>query len=191
MFNELPSKIGEMLDERASCTRGGLTVEQIVRAVDQSSQLSGMSKDVAIVKQSMNMHVQQERGDSEAGRRAARTARFMREFKHGDDDYKQVPRTWTFPTLGLLQPLYLYWHAEDEEKCYPPMKFLEGRDVAHIGKRAHTTLCEIRRVMTLIDDRVKSKGRRIKTVMTPAEANSLYSYGEEAVLEIVPAETKT
>ena len=149
-----------------------------------------MSKDVALIKQRMNRHVQQEHGDSEAGRCAARTARFMCEFKHEDDDYKRVPRTWIFPILGL-QSLYVYWHAGDEEKYYPPMKFLEGRDVAHIGKRAHTTLCENRRVMTLINDRVKSKGTRIKTVMTPAEANSLYSYGEETVLEIVPAETKT
>ena len=115
----------------------------------------------------------------------------MREFKHEDDDYKRVPRTWTFPTLGL-QPLYVYWHAGDEEKYYPPMKFLEGRDVAHIGKRAHTTLCEIRRVMTLIDDHVKIKGRRIKTVMTPQrQICCTRTYGEETVLKTVPAETKT
>ena len=49
LFGELPSKIGKMFDERA--IRGGLTMEQIVRAVDQSSQFSEMSKDVALVKQ--------------------------------------------------------------------------------------------------------------------------------------------
>ena len=118
------------------------------------------------------------------------TARFMREFRHGDGDYRRVPRTWVFPTLGL-QPLCVYWHTGDEEKNFPPMKFLERRDVVHIGKRAQPDLSEIRRVMTLIDNRVKSKGMRIKPIMTPAEANSLYAHEEEAIIEIVSPKTKT
>ena len=173
-FNELPSKVEEMLDARA--TRGGLTLDQIIRAVEQAPQLSGMSKDVAHIKQMMSRNDQQEHKDADVERRTERTVRFMREFKHGAGDYRQVPRTWIFPTLGL-QPLYVYWHTGDEEKNYPPMKFLEKRDVIHLGKRANVTLCEIKRVMALIDDRAKSKGMRIKTVMTHAEANHLYSYG--------------
>ena len=104
--------------------------------------------------------------------------------------YRRVPRTWIFPTLGL-QPLYVYWHTGDEEKNFPPMKFLERRDVAHIGKRAPPNLSEIRRVMTLIDNRVKNKGMRIKTIMTPAEANSSYAHGEEAIIELFSPKTKT
>ena len=140
----------------------------------------------------MNTNEQQEHADARVeGRRGmGETVRFMREFKHGDGDYRRVPRTWTLPTLGL-QPLYVYWHAGDEGKNFPPMKFLERRDVVHLGKRAPPALSEIRRVMNLIDNRVKSKGVRIKTVMTPAEANSLYARGEEAIIEIVSPKTKT
>ena len=189
-FDALPGKIGEMLDERA--TRGALTLDQIVRAAEQAPQLTGISKDVALIKQMTSGHERQEHADArvETRRGMGPTARFMCEFRHRDGDYRRVPRTWVFPTLGL-QPLYVYWHTGDEEKNFRPMKFLERRDVVHIDKRAPPALSKIRRVMTLIDDRVKSKGMRIKPVMTPAEANSLYAHGEEAIIEIVSPKTKT
>ena len=47
-LDELPIKFGEMLDEQG--TRGGLTLDHIVRAVEQALQLSGISKDVAHIK---------------------------------------------------------------------------------------------------------------------------------------------
>ena len=99
--------------------------------------------------------------DVGAQRRIGQTARFMREFKHRENDYRRVPRTWTFPTLGL-QPLYVYWHSGDEEKKYSPTMFLERRDVARINNRAPAVLSEIQCVMTLIDKRAETKGRRIK-----------------------------
>ena len=131
-----------MLNERA--TRGGLTLDQIVRAVEQAPQLTGISKDVALIKQMMSRNEQQEHEDARAERRMGmrQTVRCMREFKHGDGDYRRVPRTWIFPTLGL-QPLYVYWHTGDEGKNFPPMKFLERRDVVHVGKRAQPALSEI------------------------------------------------
>ena len=65
------------------------------------------------------------------------------------------------------------------------MKFLERRDLKHLGKRAPTTLCEIWRIMTLIDDRAKAKGLRVRDIMTHIAANSLYASGEAAIAEIV------
>ena len=186
-LNELPIKSGEMLDERD--THGGLTLDQIVQAVEQAPQLSGISKDVTHIKQMMSKNNEHEHEDVGAQRRIRQTARFMREFKHGKNDYRRVPRTWTFSTLGL-QPLYVYWHSGDEEKNPLPHDFLERRDVAHINKKAPAVLSEIRRVMTLIDKHAETQGRRIKNVMTPAEANSLYSCGEDTAVEVVSPTTK-
>ena len=106
------------------------------------------------------------------------------QFEHDDGEYRRVPSDWKFPRLPL-QPMYTYWHCGDVEKDYPPIKFLERKDIAHISKRAHISLCEIRRVMTLIDNRAKSKGMQVRSIMTPEEANSLFASGEDAIREIV------
>ena len=75
-----------MLDERD--TRGGLMLDQIVRAVEQAPQLSGISKDVARIKQMMSKNTEHEHEHVGAQMRIGQTARFMREFKHGENDYR-------------------------------------------------------------------------------------------------------
>ena len=67
---------------------------------------------------------------------------------------RRVPTGWKFPKLGL-QGMYLYWHSGDEAKNIPPMKFLEPNDVKHLGKRSRTSLGEVRKVMSLIDNEAK------------------------------------
>jgi len=112
------------------------------------------------------------------------------QFLHDEGTYRRVPPGWKFPSLPL-RPMYTYWHCGDVEKDYPPMKFLERKDIAHISKRAPQQLSEIKRVMTLIDNRAMSKGMQLKGIMTPDEANLLFARGEEAIMEIVSSETNT
>ena len=71
------------------------------------------------------------------------------------------------------------------------MKFLDKSDVKHLGKRAGVMLWEIGLAMTLIDNHAKQKGLIVKDLLSHAEANSLYSTGEEAIIEIVPDTTNT
>ena len=111
-------------------------------------------------------------------------------FEHDDGHYRRVPPDWKFPSLPL-QEMYTYWHCGDVEKEYPPMKFLERRDVIHISKRASTSLSEIRRVMTVIDDHAKSKGMQVTSIMTPEKAHWLFASGEDAIMDVVSAKTDT
>ena len=53
----------------------------------------------------------------------------------------------------------------------------EKFDVTHLGKRAGTSLREIKRVMDLIDKRVAEKGSTVNSQMTPIEANSCVAEG--------------
>ena len=71
------------------------------------------------------------------------------------------------------------------------MKFLEKRDARHLGRRAPTTLAEIRRVMIIIDGRAKSKGLHARDFMGHDEVDSMYSPGEAAISEVVPANTNS
>ena len=102
--------------------------------------------------------------------------------------YRHVPRDWKFPKLGL-QPMYAYWHCGNENDNIPPLKWLQCSDVAHVGKRSRATLAEMRRVMTLIDDRARAKGLRVKANMSHVEANILYAHGEEVIKELVSGKT--
>lgn len=120
----------------------------------------------------------------------SQTLRLLREFSHCGNDYRRVPPSWNIPQSGL-QSMHLYWHCGDETKNIPPMKFLEKRDVRHLGRRAPTTLAEIRRVMTIIDGRAKSKGLHARDFMGHDEVNSMYSHGEAAISEVVPANTNS
>lgn len=60
-----------------------------------------------------------------------------------------------------------------------------------LGRRATTTLGEIRKVMLLIDKRAQQKGLRVRHMMTYLEVNSLFAHGEDAITELVPATTNT
>ena len=191
-FDELPSKIEAMLDTRDR--RGGLSIDQIIRAVGESPKIVTMSDDMATIKQMIANGIVTRGGNesnpSGAERRRSRSARLLREFKHGENNYRRVPPGWKFPKLNL-QAMYLYWHCGDECGNIPRMKFLDKSDVKHLGKRAGVMLWEIGLVMTLIDNRAKQKGLIVKDLLSHAEANSLYSTGKEAIIEIVPDTTNT
>ena len=102
--------------------------------------------------------------------------------------YRRVPWDWKFPKLGL-QPMYAYWHCGNENDNIPPIKWLQCSDVDRVGKRARATLAKMRRVMTLIDDRARAKGLRVKANMNHVEANTLYAHGEEVIKELVSGKT--
>lgn len=152
----------------------------------------GMQDEIKVLRFQLDVLRNEEGGERNEECTAGAQIYKERKFEHPDGKYRRVPRGWTFPKLGL-QKLYVYWHCGDESKGIPPMKRLWTSDVDHIGKRARVALSEIKRVMSLIDNRVKEKGLRIRgsMTMTRAEANSLYARGEGAILELVPAETAT
>ena len=119
------------------------------------------------------------------------TMRLLRQFKHGNgNDYRRVPPSWQFPRLAL-QGMYSYWHCGDEVNNIPPMKFLERRDLKHLGRRAPSTYWEIQQVVTLIDDCAKAKGLQVRDTMSHTVVNSLYANSKAAIAELVPAQTKS
>ena len=184
VVNLLPQKIEEMLDRRNM--NGQLSMDQVIQAVENGPRLAAMANDIAALRR-MNADA----GTTNNTRRMPdRNARLMREFKHGENLYRRVPPSWKFPSLGLQQ-MYVYWHCGNESQHIPPMKFLDSDDVKHNGKRARTSLAELRKVMHLIDNRAKAQGLDIKDRMTNVEANTLYAHGESAVLDLVPAYTPT
>jgi len=188
ILNELPAKIAEMLDNRTM--NGPVSLEQIARAIENGPKFTAMAKDVSSLTRMMA-----EGAVAVGGRRRNNgvpdhNMRLIREYQHSPGIYRRVPTSWQFPKLKL-QGMYQYWHSGDEVKNIPPMKFLENTDVQHLGKRARTTLGEIRKVMALIDNAAKAKGLPVKDRMTHTEINTLYVHGESAIIDIVPTKTPT
>ena len=83
------------MDKRDSC--GGLSIDHIIRAVGEAPQLHVMSNGIISIKQ-MIADIDVARGT--AGNRQHQTQRgsgkhmwLLREFKHGNDDYRRVLST--------------------------------------------------------------------------------------------------
>jgi hypothetical protein len=82
--------------------------------------------------------------------------------------------------------MYQYWHCGDESRHIPAMKFLVASDVGFVGKRAHISLYEIKRVMTKIDNEAATNGATSTEHMTLTEANTCYFRGESAIYATIP-----
>lgn len=96
-------------------------------------------------------------------------------YKHEDGIKRRVPSTFKFPMLGL-EAMYVLWHSGDAERRLAPMKFFHASDMPD-RKRSKTNLAEVRKVISIIDQEAISKGCKIKTVMTPAEARTCICAG--------------
>ena len=116
--------------------------------------------------------------------------RLMRQYQHSPGVIVVCLKTWKFPKLKL-QNMYAYWHVGDEALSIPPMKFLEAGDIKHLGKRATTTLAEIRKVMTLINNEATAQGLIVKDHMNHIDVNTLYAHGEKAIANVIQAKTPT
>ena len=69
------------------------------------------------------------------------------------------------------------------------MKFLVAPDVDFLGKRAHISLYEVKRVMTKIDNEAATNGATPTEHMTLTEANTCYFRGESTIYATVPDKT--
>lgn len=189
---DVPQKIENMLNRRQM--NGPLSLDQIVRAVENGPRMSAIAADLSSLRQMVA-----EGGTSGSGSAAGRRSRerelhsmrLLRQYRHSDGQYKRVPVGWKFPVKLALQSLYAYWHIGDEVQHVPPMKYLENSDVNQLGKRARSTLSEIRKVMLLIDTRATDRGLTVKDRMTHIEVNSLFNQGMGAIGEMIDATTPT
>ena len=129
---------------------GQLSLSQLTSAVENGAMMQGLASDLAEVKRLL---AARRAGGTEGGgpEGAAMTStattplpnlRLARQYNHGGNVYRRVPRDWKFPKLGL-QPMYAYWHCGNENDNIPPIKWLQCSDVAHVGKRARATLAEM------------------------------------------------
>ena len=71
----------------------------------------------------------------------------------------------------------------------PPMKYLKKRDVLFLGKHAHVSLSELRKVMLCIDEAAKTNGCPPKEHMSHKDANSCYLCEECGILSLMPDKT--
>ena len=179
----LPHRFNEMLDARSH--HGTLSLQQIVTAVENGPLLRSIAADITSLK--TTDFAGGRTGVNARNNDAVTTTSNMRlfcEYKHSDGCYRRVPKGWKFPKLPLQQ-MYMYWHCGNEIQNIPPMKYFAARDVAHLRGRATVKLCEIRKVMTLVDGRATTNGLTIKGNMTHSEVNALYAKGEAAVEDAI------
>lgn len=195
---DIPNKIEQMLDRRQMA--GPLSLDQIARAVENGPRIAGMASDLASLRQLIAANasgvashggsndVVLDMRDTTAVTVQHANARLHRQYLHSDGKHRRVPPSWKFPKLSL-QGMYQYWHCGDESKHVPPMKFLVASDVNFLGKRAKTSLYEMKKVMEVIDGEASRQGAPPHMHMSLREANTRYFRGERAIHTVVPDKT--
>ena len=193
--NVIEARLRQLLDEQT--LNGQLTLDQLRTAVENGAMMQGLVSDMAEIKQMLAAGaagrsapglVEGTAGAAVAANPSSPNLWLARQYNHGDNVYRRVPKKWKFPKLGL-QALYGYWHCGSKNDNIPPMKWLTSSDIAHLGKRPKPTLSEMKREMGLIDKQAKLKGMQVRDNMTRGDINTLYVHGEDAVREIVPEKT--
>ena len=91
------------------------------------------------------------------------------QYVHPDGNRRRVPVIWEFPKCNL-QDVYLLWHVGDHHARICPMKYFSKTDVDFIGKRSRANLGEIRKLVSMIDEEAKRKGKTIMPTMTKEQA---------------------
>lgn len=184
-IESIPGKMENILDARHMI--GDLSLDQIASALENRPMMQGISRDIAALKkmiedgafrssnqQRPNEQIQMTPGTSERRR--------CNLFQHPDGKLRRVPPHWRFPSVGL-QHMYQYWHCGNPSENISPMKFFDVTDVEFVGsKRARVSFYEVRKLMTLIDNRAEANGNHPLTeTMTFQQAASCFLSGESAI----------
>eukprot|EP00804_Cyclotella_cryptica_P001683 CCRYP_009072-RA/>CCRYP_009072-RA protein AED:0.30 eAED:0.29 QI:0/-1/0/1/-1/1/1/0/334 len=190
-MENMPSRIEEILDKRQMS--GPLSLDQIVVAVENGPRMKAIAEDLAAMRRRVIRGSSDGDGEENGNANSARprhlvNARLIQQYKHSDGKYCRVPSSWKVPLLPM-QHLYVYWHCGDEKKNIPPMKYLTPDDIKFLNKRAHISLSELKKVMTVIDKVAKEQGFPPKEHMSQRDANTCYYRGERAIFDIVPENT--
>ena len=139
-----------------------------------------MAKDVRILRKTLEEGVDPEgKTLCTAGGSSQQEQKRYDWYTH-QDGFRWVPLHWAFPQLALSH-MYVYWHCGDGDHFISPMKKFRGSDVAFLGKRALTSLREVARLMTIIDDESKRKGTPPQRVMSIVEANTCFAVGRSGL----------
>jgi hypothetical protein len=77
--------------------------------------------------------------------------------------------------------MYQYWHYGDAANNIPRAKYLQKSDVQYLGKAANIRLCELKKVMTAIDNEATAKGHPPSEHMDLRQAASCYYHGESII----------
>mmetsp|Transcript_24517 Transcript_24517/g.55528 ORF Transcript_24517/g.55528 Transcript_24517/m.55528 type:complete len:254 (-) Transcript_24517:29-790(-) len=185
----IPQRIEQILDRRQMMSN--MSVEDIAELIARGPRFQGIANDIRAVRESVAAlaanGVRQGRTGQTANAAPAQNFRLLRQYRHASDGKeRRVPPNWKFPNLSL-QLTYQYWHCGNENEHLPPMKYLSNSDVNFLGKRAGTTLSEIRRVMEMIDERVRSQSLAVGGTL--AQVNTAYNVGESAILDALDDDT--
>ena len=167
---------------------GPLSLDQIPKAVENGPRISDIHNQMAALTRMLENNQFTAGGSDRHSTTHATNARLVRQYGHPDGKYRRVPSDWKFPMLHL-QPMYLYWHCGDESANIPPMKWFHATDVDFLGKRAHISLCEMRKVMLTVDKVATEQGFPPKDHMSLHEANTCYYRGERGIFDVVPENT--
>ena len=106
-MHALPDKIEAMTERRESGRNGGLSLGEVMKAVEEAPMMSTMSDDVASIKRMIAAGnvVRGTTGGTAGGsvrtETNMQTLRLLREFSHGGNDYRRVPPSWNIPQSGL------------------------------------------------------------------------------------------
>ena len=190
-IEDMPKKMEELLDRRQMA--GPLSLDQIARAVENGSRITAMANDISAL-----MTMVQENtvrlaaaapvpASVDVNQTTQRPfARLHAQYKHSTDGkYRRVPSSWQFPKISL-QAMYQYWHYGDAANNIPPAKYLQKSDVEYLGKAANIRLCELKKVMTAIDNEATAKGHPPSEHMDLRQAASCYYHGESIISTIIP-----
>ena len=96
--------------------------------------------------------------------------------------------TVSMPKISLLG-MYQYWHFGDAANNIPPMKYFQSTDVDFLGKTMKVRLCELKKIMTSIDNEAASKGHPPREHMDTRQAATCYHHGEGVVIAAISAKT--
>eukprot|EP00804_Cyclotella_cryptica_P020114 CCRYP_020133-RA/>CCRYP_020133-RA protein AED:0.24 eAED:0.24 QI:0/0/0/1/1/1/2/0/687 len=190
-MENMPSRIEEILDKRQMS--GPLSLDQIVVAVENGPRMKAIAEDLAAMRRRVIRGSSDGDGEENGNAYSARprhlvNAWLIQQYKHSDGKYRRVPSSWKVPLLPM-QPMYVYWHCGDEKNNIPPMKYLTPDDIKFLNKRAHISLSELKKVMTVIDKFAKEQGFPPREHMSQRDANTCYYRGERAIYDIVPENT--
>ena len=166
---------------------GPLCLERVMEAVEKSPVMVKIVNELASLRRQNNSLAESAAatGHTTTPRMYNVMAWLQREYEHPDKIYCWVPPSWKFPPLNL-QPMYAYWHCGDESEIILPTKYLDKREVLFLGKCAHVSLSELRKVMLCIDEAAKTNGCPPKEHMSHKDANSCYLRGECGILSLMP-----
>ena len=170
---------------------GPLSLDQIARAVENGPRMSSMASDTAALRrmvQDNNPSV--EGGGAGTGVLVNQQpfARLHVQYRHSDGKERRVPPSWSMPKISLLG-MYQYWHFGDAANNIPPMKYFQSTDVDFLGKTMKIRLCELKKIMTSIDNEAASKGYPPREHMDTRQAATCYHHGEGVVIAAISAKT--